>query len=154
MASWKSPHKIYKLRDALVELADDYDSIWIDAPPALNIHTRSALIAAEGCLIPFDCDDFSRRALYGLLDSVKAIQADHNPDLLIERIVVTQFQACASLPQRTVQELIAEGLPVLEPYLSASVKIKESDELARPMIHLDPRHKLTQEFVALYGTLA
>jgi len=49
--------------------------------------------------------------------------------------------------------LIDEGLPVLQPYLSASVKIKESHERAVPMIHLDPRHKLTQEFVALYENL-
>lgn len=149
----ESRHKIYKLRDALVELAGDYDSVWIDTPPALNFYTRSALIAAQRCLIPFDCDDFSRRALYGLLESVKEIQADHNPELLIEGIVVNQFQPRASLPQRTVQELIDEGLPVLEPYLNSSVKIKESHELATPMIHLDPSHKLTLQFVALYEAL-
>jgi chromosome partitioning protein len=56
----------------------DYDQIWIDTPPALNFYTRSALIAAQGCLIPFDCDDFSRRALYGLMENVQEIQADHN----------------------------------------------------------------------------
>ena len=149
----ESRHKIYKLRDALVELEGEYDAIWIDTPPALNFYTRSALIAAQGCLIPFDCDDFSRRALYGLLESVKEIQADHNRQLLVEGIVVNQFQPRACLPQRTVQELIDEGLPVCQPYLSASVKIKESHELARPMIHLDPRHKLTQEFMALYEAL-
>ena len=150
----ESRHKIYKLRDALLELADEYDTIWIDTPPALNFYTQSALIAAQGCLIPFDCDDFSRRALYGLLDSVKEIQADHNPDLVVEGIVVNQFQPRASLPQRTVQELIDEGLPVLQPYLGASVKIKESHELSCPMIHLDPRHKLTQSFEALYDALS
>lgn len=150
----ESRYKIYKLRDALKGLAQDYDAIWIDTPPALNFYTRSALIAADSCLIPFDCDDFSRRALYGLLESVKEIQADHNPDLLVEGIVVNQFQPRASLPQRTVQELIDEGLPVLQPYLSASVKIKESHELARPMIHLDARHKLTQEYLALFEALA
>lgn len=149
----ESRYKIYKLREALEALADDYDTIWIDTPPALNFYTRSALIAADACLIPFDCDDFSRRALYGLIETVKEIQADHNAGLLVEGIVVNQFQPRASLPQRTVQELIDEGLPVLEPYLSASVKIKESHEQARPMIHLDPRHKLTQEFVALFETL-
>ena len=149
----ESRYKIYKLRDALVELKGDYDAIWIDTPPALNFYTRSALIAAQGCLIPFDCDDFSRRALYSLLDSVKEIQADHNSKLKVEGIVINQFQARAVLPQRTVQELVDEGLPVCQPYLSASVKIKESHELARPMIHLEPRHKLTQEFVALYETL-
>jgi chromosome partitioning protein len=150
----ESRYKIYKLRDALAELEADYDEVWIDTPPALNFYTRSALIAAEGCLIPFDCDDFSRRALYGLLESVQEIQADHNPGLAVEGIVVNQFQARASLPQRTVQELIDEGLPVLQPYLSSSVKMKESHELARPMIHLDPRHKLTLEFQALYDGLA
>ena len=149
----ESRYKIYKLRDALVELSTSYDQIWIDTPPALNFYTRSALIAADACLIPFDCDDFSRRALYGLLETVKEIQADHNAELRVEGIVVNQFQPRASLPQRTVQELVDEGLPVLEPYLSASVKIKESHEQARPMIHLDPRHKLTQEFVALFEAL-
>jgi chromosome partitioning protein len=52
-----------------------------------------------------------------------------------------------------VQELIDEGLPVLQPYLSASVKVKESHEQSLPMIHLDPRHKLTLEFVALHDSL-
>lgn len=150
----ESRYKIYKLRDALLPLADDYDEIWIDTPPALNFYTRSALIAAQGCLIPFDCDDFSRRALYGLLEAVEEIRADHAPELSVEGIVVNQFQARASLPQRVVQELLDEGLPVLEPYLSSSVKVKESHELSRPMIHLDPRHKLTQELVALYESLA
>lgn len=149
----ESRYKIFKLRDALAEMAQDYDSVWIDTPPALNFYTRSALIAAQRCLIPFDCDDFSRRALYGLLESVKELQADHNADLAIEGIVVNQFQARASLPQRTVQELLDEGLPVLQPYLSASVKMKESHERATPMVHLDRQHKLTQEFVALYRKL-
>ncbi len=149
----ESRYKIYKLRDALNELDAAYDQIWIDTPPALNFYTRSALIAAQGCLIPFDCDDFSRRALYGLIEAVSEIQADHNAALVVEGIVVNQFQPRASLPQRTVQELLDEGLPVLQPYLSSSVRIKESHEQARPMIHLDPRHKLTLEFAQLYETL-
>ena len=150
----ESRYKIYKLRDALLALEENYDRIYIDTPPALNFYTRSALIAADRCLIPFDCDDFSRRALYALLESVQEIQADHNDRLEVGGIVVNQFQARASLPQRTVQELVDEGLPVLEPYLSSSVRIKESHEQARPMIHFDPRHKLTQEFVELHGALA
>ena len=149
----ESRHKIYKLRDALAHLAEDYDQIYIDTPPALNFYTRSALIAAQGCLIPFDCDDFSRRALYTLLENVQEIKADHNADLRVEGIIVNQFQPRANLPQRLVQELIAEGLPVLQPYLSSSIKIRESHEQSLPMIHLEPRHKLTQEFVALHDAL-
>lgn len=149
----ESRHKIYKLRDALRALAKDYDQIYIDTPPALNFYTRSALIAAQGCLIPFDCDDFSRRALYTLLENVQEIKADHNPKLEVEGIVVNQFQPRANLPQRLVQELIDEGLPVLQPYLGASVRIRESHEQAMPMIFLDPSHKLTLEFVALHDGL-
>jgi chromosome partitioning protein len=149
----ESRYKIYKLRDALAAIGDDYDQIWIDTPPALNFYTRSALIAADACLIPFDCDDFSRQALYALMASVHEIQSDHNANLRVEGIVVNQFQARANLPQRTVQELVDEGLLVLQPYLSSSVKIKESHEQARPMIHLDARHKLTHEYVALYEAL-
>jgi chromosome partitioning protein len=149
----ESRYKIYKLRDALAELDDQFDQIYIDTPPALNFYTRSALIAAQGCLIPFDCDDFSRRALYALLESVQEIQADHNKGLQVAGIVVNQFQPRAKLPQRLVQELIDEGLPVLQPYLSASVRIKESHDAATPMIQLDARHKLTQEYMALHDAL-
>ncbi len=149
----ESRYKIYKLREALAALADRYDHVYVDTPPALNFYTRSALIAADRCLIPFDCDEFSRRALYALLASVEEIRADHNDALEVAGIVVNQFQARASLPQRVVQELVDEGLPVLEPFLSASVRIRESHEQARPMIHFDPRHKLTAEFLALHEAL-
>ncbi len=149
----ESRYKIYKLRDALESLGERYDRIFIDTPPALNFYTRSALIAAERCLIPFDCDDFSRRALYTLMQNVQEIQSDHNPALKVEGVIVNQFQPRASLPGKLVAELIEEGLPVLQPYLSASVKIKESHERALPMVHLDTRHKLTQEFVALFEAL-
>ena len=150
----ESRYKIYKLRDALDELDAHYDVIYIDTPPALNFYTRSALIAANGCLIPFDCDDFSRRALYALLENVQEIRTDHNRGLAVEGIVVNQYQPRASLPQKVVQELIDEGLPVLAPYLSSSVRIKESHEQCSPMIPLDPRHKLSQEYLALHDTLA
>ena len=149
----ESRHKIYKLREGLQQLAADFDRIYIDTPPALNFYTRSALIAAQGCLIPFDCDDFSRKALYTLLENVQEIQADHNPDLVVEGIVVNQFQARANLPQRIVDELIAEGLPVLKPYLPSSIRVRESHEQSLPMIYLDPGHKLTQAFLALHAAL-
>ena len=149
----ESRHKIYKLREALQKLADRYDRIYIDTPPALNFYTRSALIAARGCLIPFDCDEFSRKALYTLLENVEEIRADHNPELNVEGIVVNQFQPRANLPQRVVQELIEEGLPVLEPYLPSSVRIRESHECALPMIWMDPSHKLTQALVELHDAL-
>ena len=149
----ESRQKIYKLREALVQLAETYDRIYIDTPPALNFFTRAALIGATGCLIPFDCDSFSRQALYALMDNVQEIRADHNPELQIDGIVVNQFQSRANLPQRMVAELIEEGLPVLQPYLPSSVRIRESHEQSLPMIYFDPSHKLTLALVALHDAL-
>ncbi len=151
-AKLESRYKIYKLREALDAL-EGYDQIWIDTPPALHYYTLSALIAADTCLIPFDCDEFARRALYTLLDNVAEIRADHNDRLQVEGIIINQYQSRANLPQQLVQELRNEGLPVLSTLLSSSVRIKESHQQSLPMIHLDPRHKLAQEFTALYEEL-
>jgi len=148
----ESRHKIYKLRDALNEL-DGFDAIYIDTPPSLGFFTLSALIAADTCLIPFDCDAFSRQALISLLANVQEIRSDHNDALRIEGIVVNQFQARASLPQKLVDELREEQMPVLSTHLSTSVKVRESHEAAIPLIELAPRHKLTLEYVALYEEL-
>jgi chromosome partitioning protein len=151
-AKLESRYKIYKLREALDAL-EGYDEIWIDTPPALHFYTRSALIAADACLIPFDCDEFARRALYSLLENVGEIRADHNAGLEVEGIVINQFQARASLPQRIIDELREEGLPVLSSFLSSSVRIKESHQQAKPMIHLDRGHKLALEFGRLFDEL-
>lgn len=151
-AKLEARYKIYKLRDALNAI-EGFDQIWIDTPPALHFFTRSALIAADRCLIPFDCDEFARHALYALLDNVDEIRADHNSALEVEGIIVNQFQSRANLPRETVQSLIDEGLPVLDSRLSSTVKIKESHQQAMPMIHLDRNHKLTREYQALYAEI-
>ena len=149
----ESRYKVFKLREALAELDQRYDFVYFDAPPALNFFTRSALVATDGCLIPFDCDSFSRRALYTLLEDLAEIRADHNPGLVVEAIVVNQFLPRARLPQKMVQELLDEGLPLLQPYLSSSVVVRESHERALPLVHLAPKHKLTQQYVALHSAL-
>jgi len=149
----ESKHKINKLRKLLDDLSEDYDRIYLDTPPALNFYTVSAMIAADRCLIPFDCDSFSRQALYSLLREIEEIKDDHNQDLEVEGIVVNQFQPRASLPQQLLDELLAEDLPVLPVYLTSSVKMRESHQACTPLIFLEPKHKLTQQFVELYHLL-
>lgn len=150
----ESRYKIFKLREGLDELQSEYDAIYIDTPPALNFFSRSALIACNSVLIPFDCDDFSRKALYSLMEALNEIRSDHNPTLDVGGIVVNQFQPRASLPQRLVEELRAEGLPVLNTCLSQSIKIRESHEASAPMIHFLPKHKVCLEFLALDEEIA
>ncbi|WP_313450604.1 ParA family protein [Stutzerimonas kunmingensis] len=149
----EAKHKINKLRKLLDGLAEDYDRIYLDTPPALNFYTVSALIAADRCLIPFDCDSFSRQALYSLLDEIEEMKEDHNDTLEVEGIVVNQFQPRAALPQQMIDELLSEGLPVLPVYLMSSVKMRESHQACTPLVYLDPRHKLSQQFVELHEQL-
>ncbi|MBF0451454.1 MAG: ParA family protein [Candidatus Magnetomorum sp.] len=145
-------YKMFKLKKSL-DMLSGYDFIFIDTPPALNFYSRSALIASDSCLIPFDCDHFSRNALYRLLNSVAEIRFDHNTELEIEGIVVNQFQARARLPKVIVNELIDEGLPVLNPFISYSIRIRESHDESKPMIFFDPNHKITEEYLQLYTKL-
>lgn len=146
-------HKIYKLRDFLSQLNKIYDEIYIDTPPILNFYALSALIASDRCIIPFDCDIFSRNALFELLENIREIQSDHNSKLNIEGVVINQFSPQAKLPRQIVDELKTAGLPVLEPFISSSVKIRESHSHQKPLAFYSPKHKVAQQFMALYATL-
>jgi len=152
-AKLESKHKIYKLRDLLNKLEDQFDWIFIDTAPALNFFTLSALIAVDTCLIPFDCDAFARNSLYMLEDIIDEIREDHNESLKVEGVIVNQFQARANLPNQIVEEIINDGQPVFPVYLSSSVKMRESHENFMPLIYLAPTHPLTQQYGELYKLL-
>lgn len=148
----ESRYKIFKLREALDHL-EGYDAIYIDTPPVLNFYSQSALIAADKCLIPFDCDAFSREALYTLMQAVGEVKADHNANLEIEGIIVNQYQSQANLPRQIVEELVAEGHPVLKSRISPSVKVRESHSESKPLVYFAPNHKLADEFRALHSEI-
>jgi chromosome partitioning protein len=149
----EAKYKIYKLRDALEKLDSEYDRIYIDTPPNFNFYSKSALIAADRLLVPFDCDSFARQSLYELMVNIEELQEDHNPDLVIEGVVINQFNPQARLPQTLVDELREEGFPVLDAYLTSSVKMRESHHEMKPLIYLAPTHKLTQSYIALHEQL-
>ncbi len=152
MTRLESRHKIYKLREALEKLTQ-FDDVYIDTPPTLNFYSRSALIAAETCLIPFDCDQFSRDALYSLITAVEEVKIDHNPELKIGGIIANQYQGRARLPQQIIAELNEEGHPLLDTAISPSVVIRESHSACKPLIHFAAKHKVTSEYETLYKEL-
>jgi chromosome partitioning protein len=149
----ESRYKIYKLRDALDKLDSEYDRIYIDTPPNFNFYSKSALIAADTVVIPFDCDSFARQSLFSLMDNIVELQEDHNPDLEVEGIIINQFNSQAKLPGELVAELQEEGMPVFNTYLNTSVKMKESHREHRPLIDMAPSHKLTAQYLALHEEL-
>ncbi|NNL56446.1 MAG: ParA family protein [Pseudomonadales bacterium] len=146
----ESRYKIYQLRKALDQLEEHYDRIYIDTPPNFNFYSKSALIATDTVLIPFDCDSFSKQALYNLIDNMMELKEDHNENLRIEGVVINQFNTQATLPAQLVQELKEEEMPVLDCHIGSSVKMKESHYQRRPLIHMARSHKLTQQFIALF----
>lgn len=149
----ESRYKIYKLREALDELGDTYDRIYIDTPPIFNFYSKSALIASDSVLVPFDCSTFSRQALYGLMQNVIELQEDHNPDLSIGGVIVNQYNKQARFPKEMVNALIEEGFPILANFISPSVKMKESHQKQTPIVNLYPKHKVAQEFDQLFREL-
>jgi len=149
----ESRYIIYKLKEALVELEKEFDRIYIDTPPNFNFYSKSALIAANKVLIPFDCDSFSRQALFNLMNNIAGLQDDHNKELEIEGIIVNQFNSQAKLPREVIAELKNENFPIIDTYLSSSVKMKESHRAQKPLPYYAPSHKLTKQFNALYDAL-
>ena len=148
-----SRHKIYKLREALEQLDGQFDRIFIDTAPALNFYSLSALIAADTCLIPIDCDDFARQGLYQLQQDIAEIKEDHNEKLAIEGIIANHFVVNANLPKRIIAELQEEEYPVLPIPVPLSVKMRESHELKAPLSVCAPRHKLTQALTSVFEHL-
>lgn len=147
----ESKYKIFKLKQALTELieARAFDEVLIDTPPALNFYSMSSLISADRVLIPFDCDAFSAHAILQVMDTVEEVAADHQPDLKVEGIIINHFQAQAKLPTEAINSLLAKDFPILTPYLSSSILMKESHVKNKPLAFFKPNHKLSQEFLDL-----
>ena len=145
-------NKIYKLLSLLDKLSS-FDNIFIDTPPAMNYFTQSALIAADTCLIPFDCDLFSRHAIYHLFRGVTSIREKYNAKLRVEGVIINQYQSSAALPKKMVEELSNEGLPIIPTFITSSIKIKESHEATLPMIHFARNHSITKEFQSIFHYL-
>lgn len=148
-------YKIFKLSEAIESMVErlGFDEVFYDTPPALNFYSMSSLMASDRVLIPFDCDAFSADAIMQVMEAVAEVSADHRPDLQVEGIIINHFQSQARLPMQTIEGLREQGLKILEPYLSASVVMKESHSAFVPLPYFRPGHKLSKDFIGLAETL-
>src|ERR1700674_2859796 len=95
----------YRLRDALASLRDRFRFIVLDCPPALDLLTLNALVAADGVLIPMQAEYFALEGVSELLDTIERIRAELNPTLAIEGVVLTMFDERTNLAQQVAEEL-------------------------------------------------
>jgi chromosome partitioning protein len=148
-------YKIFKLSQALDDLIakQKFDAVFIDTPPALNFYSMSALMASDRVLVPFDCDAFSAAAVQHVSDIVQEVAMDHRPDLRIEGIVINHYQAQANHHKAAIEAISRHGIPLLQPYLSPSVVMRESHAARVPLVFYKPAHKLSGEFNQLAALL-
>lgn len=148
-------YKIFKLSQALDSLIESqkFDAVFIDTPPSLNFYSMSALMASDRVLVPFDCDAFSASAVEQVGEIVKEVAMDHRPTLAIEGIIINHFQAQANHHKGAIEAISRLGYPLLKPYLSPSVVMRESHAARVPLVFYKPSHKLASEFNQLAGLL-
>ena len=95
----------YLLRNALAEIRDRYDFIFIDCPPSLSLLTLNALTAADSVLIPIQCEYYALEGVGQLVNTIKLMRRKLNPELSIEGILLTMFDGRTNLCAQVVQEV-------------------------------------------------
>lgn len=83
----------FKLRDAIESIRDEYDYIFIDCPPSLGLITINAFTAADGVLVPIQCEYFALEGLTQLLGTIQRVKKTSNPNLELEGVILTMFNA-------------------------------------------------------------
>jgi chromosome partitioning protein len=129
----------HRLKDVLAKVADKYHTILIDCPPSLNLLTLNALTAADGVLIPVQCEYFALEGLSSLLDTVKAVRHRLNPKLEIEGLLRTMYDVRNNLGNEVSAQLTQHfGDKVLRSIIPRNVRLAEAPSHGQP-IHLYDR---------------
>ena len=139
-----------RLKDALATVADQYDYALIDCPPALNMLTVNALVAAQSVLIPMQCEYYALEGLSDLVETLRKVRANLNPDLEIEGLLRTMYNAQNTLTQQVSDELMNHfGDKVYETIIPRNVRLAEAPSHGKPATAYDASSKGAQAYVAL-----
>ncbi|MFZ5626106.1 MAG: ParA family protein, partial [Bacillota bacterium] len=131
-----------KLKKALEKIRDKYDYIIIDCPPSLGLLTLNALTAADSVLIPIQCEYYALEGLGQLLNTIELVQKHLNPDLQIEGVLCTMFDARTNLSLQVVEE-VKKHFPekIFKTIIPRNVRLSEAPSYGQPIITYDPRSK-------------
>lgn len=144
----------YLLRDALTAIRKQYDFILIDCPPALNILTVNALVAADSVLITMQCEYFALEGLTGLLSTVKRLQQSANPKLMIEGLLRTLYDGRNRLSKEVSDELLGHfGDKVYQTIIPRNVRLAEAPSHGLPVMYHDETSQGAAAYLALAGEL-
>lgn len=136
MVSREQREKI--IRHALQPLQDQYDYILIDCPPSLGLITVNMLAAADCLLIPVQCEYYALEGLSQLLNTVHLVQRGVNPDLTIDGVLLTMYDARLNLSRQVAAEAREYfGTSVFENVIPRNVRLAEAPSFGRPIILYD-----------------
>ena len=136
------------LRDALQKVADDYDFILIDCPPALSLLTLNGLCAANGVIVPMQCEYFALEGLSDLVNSIKQVHANLNPDLKIIGLLRVMFDPRTVLQQQVSDQLIQHfGDKVFKTIIPRNVRLAEAPSYGIPGVVYDKSSRGAKAYV-------
>lgn len=143
-----------RLRDALRPIADQFDVVLIDCPPALNMLTVNALVAAGGVLIPMQCEYYALEGLTALVDTIEQIKAGPNPGLEIEGILRTMFDPRNNLANEVSAQLIEHfKSKVFRTIIPRNVRLAEAPSYGKPALYFDRESRGAIAYLALAGEM-
>lgn len=146
----EKPARERKLKQALENIEPRYAFGIIDCPPSLGILTLNGLVAADGVIIPIQCEYYALEGLEKLLKTVKAIKESLNPKLVIEGILLTMYDARLNLAQDVVEDIKKHfSNVVFDTVIPRSVRIAESPSYGKSVIHYNISSSGAQAYLNL-----
>lgn len=140
----------FRLRSALQSIRDHFDFIILDCPPALDLLTLNALVAADSVLIPMQAEYFALEGVSELLDTIARLRESFNPGLDIEGVVLTMYDERTNLAQQVTQELKKFfGDKLLTTTIPRNVRLAEAPSYGKPALLYDVRSRGAESYIKL-----
>ena len=139
-----------RLRDALSEVAHDYDYIFIDCPPSLGFLTINALAAAHAVLIPIQCEFYALEGVALLMNTIRLVQESMNPALMVRGVVMTMYDSRTRIATQVVDEVKKVfGATVYETLIPRNVRLSEAPSFGQPITSYDITSRGAESYIAL-----
>lgn len=143
-----------RLKNALFEVANQYDFILIDCPPALSLLTLNGLCAAHGVVVPMQCEYFALEGLSDLVNTIKQVHANLNPDLKIIGLLRVMFDTRVTLQQQVSEQLnLHFGDKVFKTIIPRNVRLAEAPSFGLPGVIFDKSSRGAQAYIEFAGEM-
>ena len=150
----KGENREIRLRNAIAQIRDHYEFVLIDCPPSLNMLTINALVAADGVVIPMQCEYYALEGLSALMETIKAIKEELNPHLKIEGILRTMYDPRSKLTSEVNGQLFNYfGDAVYRTVVPRNIRLAEAPSFGKPVIKYDRQSRGAIAYLALAGEL-